>query len=176
MNTDLFINNEWRPATGAKRFDVINPATEEVAAQVAEADAGDVDAAVRRGADLFRVGRWRKLSGRKRGAMLAKAADILAARLDEVARLETIENGKPFFESKIDVSMTIETLRYYAGWADKLSRRDRPGRRPLLHLPAPRTGRRGGRHRSLELPAQHRGLEILARAGRRMHRGAQARD
>jgi aldehyde dehydrogenase (NAD+) len=121
MNTDLFINNEWRPATGAKRFDVINPATEEVAAQVAEADAADVDAAVGAARTCFESDEWRKLSGRKRGAVLAKAADILASRLDEVAKLETVENGKPFFESKIDVSMTIETLRYYAGWADKLS-------------------------------------------------------
>jgi aldehyde dehydrogenase (NAD+) len=121
MNTDLFINNEWRPATGAKKFDVINPATEEVAAQVAEADASDVDAAVGAARTCFESDEWRKLSGRKRGAMLAKAADILASRLDEVAKLETVENGKPFFESKIDVSMTIETLRYYAGWADKLS-------------------------------------------------------
>src|SRR5580765_2157407 len=121
MHTDLFINNEWRPATGAKKFDVINPATEEVAAQVAEADAADVDAAVGAARTCFESDEWRKLSGRKRGAMLAKAADILASRLDEVSKLETIENGKPFFESKIDVSMTIETLRYYAGWADKLS-------------------------------------------------------
>ena len=121
MHTDLFINNEWRPATGAKKFDVINPATEEVAAQVAEADASDVDAAVGAARTCFESDEWRKLSGRKRGVMLANAADILASRLDEVAKLETVENGKPFFESKIDVSMTIETLRYYAGWADKLS-------------------------------------------------------
>jgi NAD-dependent aldehyde dehydrogenases len=95
MNTDLFINNEWRPATGAKRFDVINPATEEVAAQVAEADAGDVDAAVGAARTCFESDEWRKLSGRKRGAMLAKAADILASRLEKSPSSRRSRTGSP---------------------------------------------------------------------------------
>ncbi len=118
MKTDLFINNEWRPATSGKQFPVINPATEEILAEVAAGDAADVDSAVRSAKACFESQAWREMSARKRGRILVKAADLLEARLDEVARLETAQNGKTLFESKIEIGMTI--LRYYAGWADKI--------------------------------------------------------
>ncbi|HET7791259.1 MAG TPA: aldehyde dehydrogenase family protein [Gemmatimonadales bacterium] len=121
MKTDLFINNEWRPAASGKRFPVENPATEETIAEVAAGDAADVDAAVRAARACFESDAWRGLSGRKRGRLLAKAADLLEARLDEFARLETAHNGKTLFESKIEISMTVNTLRYYGGWADKIT-------------------------------------------------------
>jgi aldehyde dehydrogenase (NAD+) len=120
MHTDLFINNEYRPAAAGKRFDVINPATEEVMAQVAEGETADVDAAVLAARTCFNSDAWQKMSARKRGAILYKAAEILASRQPEIARLESQQNGKPLFESNIDCSMAIETLRYYAGWCDKL--------------------------------------------------------
>jgi len=120
VKTDLFINNEWRAATSGKRFPVENPATEEVLAEVSAGDAADVDNAVRAAKTCFESAAWRDLSARKRGRMLFKAADLLEARLDEVARLETAQNGKTLFESKIEIGMTINTLRYYAGWADKI--------------------------------------------------------
>jgi aldehyde dehydrogenase (NAD+) len=119
VRTDLFIGNEWTPAVGGRRFDVINPATEEVLASVAEGDAADIDQAVAAARTCFESAEWRGLSARKRGAMLFRCADILASRLPEMAELETRQNGKPLFESKIDVSATVETLRYYAGWCDK---------------------------------------------------------
>ena len=121
MHTDLFINNEYRPATSGKRFDVINPANEEVVGAVAEGDAADVDNAVGAARTCFTSDAWQKLSPRKRGALLAKAAEILASRQPEIARLESLQNGKPLFESNIDCAMAIETLRYYAGWCDKLT-------------------------------------------------------
>ncbi len=121
MKTDLFINNEWRPAVAGKRFPVENPATEEVIAEVAAGDAADVDNAVAAARACFESDGWRGLSARKRGRMLAKAADLLEARLDEFARLETAHNGKTLFESKIELTMTINTLRYYGGWADKIT-------------------------------------------------------
>ena len=121
MHTDLFINNEYRPSAAGKRFDVINPATEEVVAQVAEGESADVDAAVSAARACFDSEAWQKLSARKRGAMLAKAAEILQSRQPEIARLESLQNGKPFFESNIDLTMAIETLRYYAGWCDKIT-------------------------------------------------------
>lgn len=121
MQTDLFINNEFvAPAKGA-RFDVINPATEEVLAQVGEAGPEGVAAAVAAARTTFESDGWRKLSARRRGAVLLKAADLLAGRLGETAELEARQNGKPLFEAKIDVSMAIEVLRYYGGWADKIS-------------------------------------------------------
>ncbi len=121
VRTDLFINNEWRPADTGDRFDVVNPATEEVIAQVAKGGAADIDAAVTAARACFEGDAWQSLSARTRGKLLSKAGDILEERLEDVARLETLHNGKPLFESKIDVSMTVDTLRYYAGWADKLT-------------------------------------------------------
>jgi aldehyde dehydrogenase (NAD+) len=121
VRADLFINNEWRPAASGKRFPVVNPATEEVIAQVAQGDAADVDNAVAAAKAAFEGDAWRKLTPRQRGRLLSKAADLLEARLDEFARLETAHNGKTLFESKIEVSMTVATLRYYAGWADKIT-------------------------------------------------------
>ncbi len=121
MHRDLFISNEWVPAASGDRFAVINPATEEVIAQVAKADAADVDAAVQAARTCFESDGWQNLNARERGKMLTKAADLLAERLDEMAKLETQHNGKLLFESKIDVSMSVETLRYYGGWADKIT-------------------------------------------------------
>ncbi|MGE5759758.1 MAG: aldehyde dehydrogenase family protein [Gemmatimonadota bacterium] len=121
MKTDLFINNEWRPAISGKRFPVENPATEEVIAEVALGDAADIDNAVGAARACFDSDAWRGLSARKRGRLLTRAADLLEARLDEIARLETAHNGKTLFESKIELTMTVNTLRYYGGWADKIT-------------------------------------------------------
>ena len=121
MRTDLFIGNAWGPAASGKRVPVVNPATEEVIAQVAAADSSDVDRAVRAARQCFDSDGWRGLSARARGRLLAKAADLLEARLDEFGRLETAHNGKTLFESKIELTMTVNTLRYYAGWADKIT-------------------------------------------------------
>lgn len=119
VRTDLFIGNTWSPAASGGRFDVLNPATEEVLASVAEGDATDVARAVEAARTCFESAEWQGLSARKRGALLFRAADLLTARLQEMAELETRQNGKPLFESRIDVNSTIDTLRYYAGWADK---------------------------------------------------------
>jgi aldehyde dehydrogenase (NAD+) len=121
VRTDLFINNEWRPAASGKRFAVENPATEETIADVAAGDAADVDNAVAAARTCFDSDGWRGLSARKRGRLLTKAGDLLESRLDEFARLETAHNGKTLFESKIELTMTVNTLRYYGGWADKIT-------------------------------------------------------
>ncbi len=121
MRTDLFINNDWRSAASGDRFDVVNPATEEVIAQVAKANEDDVDITVDSARACFESDAWQQMNARDRGRLLTKAADLLAERLPDVAKLETLENGKVLFESKIDVSMSVETLRYYGGWADKIT-------------------------------------------------------
>src|SRR5262249_39548233 len=100
---------------------VTNPATEESLAEVAFAGQQDVDAAVTAARSCLEGEAWKKLSARARGALLHKAGDLLEQRSDMMAKIETLQNGKPFFESKIDVAMTVETLRYYAGWADKIT-------------------------------------------------------
>jgi acyl-CoA reductase-like NAD-dependent aldehyde dehydrogenase len=132
VKTDLFINNEWRPATSGKRFPVVNPATEEALAEVAAGDAADVDHAVRAAKACFESAAWRDLSARKRGRLLFKAADLLEARLDEFSRLESVQNGKTLFEAKIELTMTVNTLRYYAGWADKIVGDTLPVEGPFL--------------------------------------------
>jgi len=132
VRTDLFINNEWRPALSGKRFPVENPATEEIIAEVALGDAADTDAAVKAARACFESDAWRGMSARKRGRLLFKTADLLEARLDEFSRLETAHNGKTLFESKIEISMTVNTLRYYAGWCDKITGETLPVEGPFF--------------------------------------------
>jgi aldehyde dehydrogenase (NAD+) len=116
----LFINGEWRDASGGHTIDVINPATEEVIAEVASAEKADVDAAVA-AARAALDGPWGKLSARERGRLIWKIGERLLEKADEIARLETLHNGKPIFESRqIEVPASAECLQYYAGWADKI--------------------------------------------------------
>jgi aldehyde dehydrogenase (NAD+) len=120
MQKQLFINGAWRDAAGGKTIEVINPATEEVVATVASADERDVDAAVAAAREAL-SGPWSRLSARERGRLIWKLGEKLLERADEVARLETLHNGKPIFESRqIEVPASAECLQYYAGWADKL--------------------------------------------------------
>lgn len=116
----LFINNEWRPASSGKTMDVINPATEEVCATVPSADVDDLNAAV----DAARAalnGPWGKMSARERGRLVRKLGERLLERADEFARLETLHNGKPIMESRhIEIPLAAECFEYYGGWADKV--------------------------------------------------------
>ncbi len=121
MRQDCWIGGAWTPASTGRRFAVVNPATEELLAEVAEGDAADVDRAVEAARACLESDAWRGLAARARGRLLARAADALEARRDEFAALITRENGKPLFESGIDVAMSVDTLRYYAGWADKIT-------------------------------------------------------
>jgi len=116
----LFINGEWRDSAGGRTIEVINPATEEVIAEVASAEQADVDAAVAAARAAF-DGPWAKFSARDRGRLLWKIGEKLVERADEIARLETLHNGKPIFESRqIEVPASAECFQYYAGWADKI--------------------------------------------------------
>jgi aldehyde dehydrogenase (NAD+) len=120
MKKQLLIDNVWRDAAGGKTMEVINPATEEVIATVASADKSDVDEAVK-AARAALNGPWGKMSARERGRLVSKLADRLLERADEVARLETLHNGKPIFESRqIEIPAAAECFEYYAGWADKI--------------------------------------------------------
>ncbi len=117
----LLIDGQW--IDGAKKFDTINPATGEVLTKIATASDEDVDRAVTAARRAFedRNGVWRKLSASERGRMIWKLADLLEKNIDEFAELETLDNGKPIFESRyVDMPMVIDVLRYYAGWATKI--------------------------------------------------------
>jgi aldehyde dehydrogenase (NAD+) len=120
MRKQLFINGEWREAARGTTIEVVNPATEEVIAEVASAEQSDVDAAVAAARAAF-DGPWSKLSARERGRLVWKIGEKLTERADEIARLETIHNGKPIFESRhIEVPAAAECFQYFAGWADKI--------------------------------------------------------
>jgi acyl-CoA reductase-like NAD-dependent aldehyde dehydrogenase len=120
LDKHLLINNEWRPSSTGKTMEVVNPATEEVIASVASAGTADVDAAVA-AARAALDGPWGKMSARERGRLVSRLADRLMERADEVARLETIHNGKPISESRqIEIPAAAECFEYFAGWADKV--------------------------------------------------------
>jgi aldehyde dehydrogenase (NAD+) len=117
----LLINNEWHD--GTKHFDTVNPATGEVLTQIIEASADDVDRAVQSARRAFedRSGPWRKMSASERGRLIWKLADLVEKNIDELAELETLDNGKPIFESRyVDMPMVADVLRYYAGLATKI--------------------------------------------------------
>jgi acyl-CoA reductase-like NAD-dependent aldehyde dehydrogenase len=99
---------------------VVNPATEEVIAEVASADKTDVDAAVA-AARAALYGPWTALSARERGRLVRQLGERLMARADEIARLETLHNGKPITESRhIEIPAAAECFEYYGGWSDKV--------------------------------------------------------
>ena len=117
----LWIGNEWADAGGGRTFPTVNPATEEVIAEVAEAGPEEIDRAVRAARAAFADGGWRRMNPHKRSRLLWKLADLVDANADELALLETRDNGKPYFEARrIDVPSVAQTLRYYAGLADKV--------------------------------------------------------
>jgi aldehyde dehydrogenase (NAD+) len=117
----LLIDGQW--VDGSKKFNTINPATEEVLAEITEASPADVDRAVEAARRAFedRNGPWRKLSASERGRLIWKLADLIEKNIEELAELETLDNGKPIFESRyVDMPMVIDVLRYYAGLATKI--------------------------------------------------------
>jgi len=117
----LLINNEWHD--GTEHFDTVNPATGEVLTEIVEASAEDVDRAVQAARSAFedRSGAWRKMSASERGRLIWKLADLVEKNIDELAEFETLDNGKPIFESRyVDMPMVADVLRYYAGLATKI--------------------------------------------------------
>ena len=116
----LLINGDWTDAAGGATMPVVNPATEEVIAEVASAGPADVDAVVAAARAAF-IGPWARLSARERGRLVSKLGQRLMEKVDEVARLETLHNGKPITESRhIEIPMAAECFEYFGGWADKI--------------------------------------------------------
>jgi aldehyde dehydrogenase (NAD+) len=109
------------PSASGKRFSTTNPATSEPLAEVAEAGREDLDRAVTAAREAFESGPWASMKPRERGRILMKAAEMLLSRAEEFGRVETLDNGKPIFESaKIDMPVAAEALSYFGESADKL--------------------------------------------------------
>lgn len=115
------IDGAWRDSLSGKTFAVTNPANGQVIAHVAEGDAGDVDLAVKAARRAFDGGSWEKVSAPERTKLMWRLAELLEANADELALLETLDNGKPLKASKADVMRAAEKLRYTAGWATKIA-------------------------------------------------------
>ncbi|XP_076443726.1 aldehyde dehydrogenase X, mitochondrial-like [Babylonia areolata] len=119
--TQLFINNEFVNSTSGKTFPTVNPCTGKTIVQVQEADKEDVDKTVALAKEAFKLGSpWRRMDASRRGALLFKLADLMEKNIAYIASLEVLDNGKPFTAAVGDVMFSIQVMRYYAGWADKI--------------------------------------------------------
>jgi len=117
----MFINNQFVPAASGKTFPTYNPATGEVLAKVAEGGRADVDRAVKAARKAFDEGPWPDMLPAERASLLWKVADLIDQHHEELAELETLDNGKPLLFSRIvDVPTAAATFRYMAGWATKI--------------------------------------------------------
>jgi aldehyde dehydrogenase (NAD+) len=119
--TKILINNRWVESASGKTFPTINPSTGEKICEIAEADAADVDKAVAAARAAFERGPWRKMPASERGRLMNRLADLIEKHADELAALESLDNGKPVTVAKaVDVAATVGCYRYFAGWADKV--------------------------------------------------------
>ncbi|HEY9851995.1 MAG TPA: aldehyde dehydrogenase family protein [Leptolyngbyaceae cyanobacterium] len=117
----LLINGKWVDAANGKTFPVVNPATGEVIAQIAEGTAEDIDRAVKAARQAFENGPWSRITVSDRSKLIWKLADLLEANLEEFAELESLDNGKPINVARVaDVPLAVDLLRYMAGWATKI--------------------------------------------------------
>ncbi len=117
----LLIGGNWVDAASGKTFPTYNPATGQIAAQIAEADREDVERAVQAARRAFDHGPWRRMTPSERGRLIWKLADLVEQHLEEFAELETLDNGKPLTIARAaDVPLAVDLFRYMAGWTTKI--------------------------------------------------------
>jgi betaine-aldehyde dehydrogenase len=116
----LYINGEYVAARSTATIDVIDPSTTDVIARTPDANAADVDAAVRAARAAFDEGPWKDTTAQDRGRVLFKLAQIVRDRADELAELETRNSGKPIVESEFDMADVATCFEYYGGLATKI--------------------------------------------------------
>lgn len=129
--TQHLIDGQWVASRSGKTFDDIDPSTGDVIAKVAAGEAADIDAAVQAARRAFETGPWPRMSARERGRLLLRLAELIETHAEELAALETLDNGKPIMETRnADIPMVVGAFRYYAGWADKITGETLPVDRP----------------------------------------------
>lgn len=116
----LFIGGEWVESASGRMIDVINPATEEVWAKVPEGNEEDIDRAVRAAREAFDHGPWRKMSTYERAEILRNMGQLMKENAEFFGELESKENGKPLYRTKIDATALHQWWYYYSGLADKI--------------------------------------------------------
>ena len=115
------IGGRWVEAASGKTFPVYNPATEEVIAYVAEGNAEDIDRAVKAARRAFESGPWPDLTPAERGKMIWRLGDLIYEHLEELAQLESLDNGKPIVIARAaDVPLSADMFQYMAGWITKM--------------------------------------------------------
>src|SRR5262245_7114979 len=130
----LLIDGQWVDPSSGQHFKTINPATEEPITEVADASAQDVDRAVQAAKKAFESGPWAKMSGAERGRILWKLGDLIEANVQEMGRIETLDQGKTITEStRVDVPLAADCFRYFAGWTTKIEGETIPVRAPSLN-------------------------------------------
>src|SRR5580704_3201194 len=130
----LFIGGKWVDAASGKSFATVNPATGETLTMLADAGEPDAASAVTAARGAFTSGPWAEMSAADRGRILWKIGDLVDKYNEELGTLETLDNGKPIFESRqVDMPMVAEVFRYYAGWATKITGETVPVRGPFLN-------------------------------------------
>ncbi len=130
----LFIGGKWLEPSSNKVFPTINPATGEILTQLADGGERDADQAVQAASRAFYEGPWADMSAADRARILWKIGDLIDKYNEELGTLETLDNGKPVFESRqVDLPMAAEVFRYYAGWATKIHGETVPVRGPFLN-------------------------------------------
>ena len=119
VNTELFVGGTWTAASA--RFSTLNPATGQPLADLAAASSADVDAAVAAAMSAFK-GEWGSLAPSRKGLLLSRLADLVERDTEILAQLESLDMGRPFgMGAQLMVPNLVATLRYYAGWADKIN-------------------------------------------------------
>jgi aldehyde dehydrogenase (NAD+) len=117
----MLIGGKWVDSVSGKTFATLNPATGETICQVAEGDKADVDLAVKSARKAFDSGPWSRMNASDRGRLLHRLADLIEQNQEELAALESLDNGKPLRDAMAaDLPLTIKCYRYYAGWSDKV--------------------------------------------------------
>jgi phenylacetaldehyde dehydrogenase len=118
----LLIDGKWRDAADGRTIAVYDPATEEKIADIAAGSISDVALAVEAAHRTFESSAWQKMRPLDRGRLLEKLALLVERDAEEFARLETLDNGKPYFVSRhVDLKFTVDALRYYSGWSSKMA-------------------------------------------------------
>src|SRR5271165_1415376 len=117
----LFIGGQWANAASGRTFETPNPATGETLAQVAEGEAEDIDRAVKAARRAFEDGPWSRMTTSERGRLIWRIGDLILEHLDELAQLESLDNGKPRAIARAaDVPLAADLFHYMAGWATKI--------------------------------------------------------
>ncbi|WP_372599405.1 aldehyde dehydrogenase family protein [Amphritea sp.] len=124
MTKQLYIGGEWLDSTSSERIPVINPSTEEVFDYIVAANADDIDTAVKAAREAFDSGPWPNMKGAERAVLLRQIAAKITERKAELARLEVMDNGKPYPEAEWDIEDAAGTFSFYADLAESLDDSD----------------------------------------------------